>query len=50
MGGTWTIWIRRVFRLLLVVLTLSAAGCATTHEFVRDLLSVIRDAKKVIAP
>ena len=42
--------IRRVFSLLLVVLTLSAAGCATTHEFVRDLLSLIRDAKKVIAP
>ncbi len=43
-------WVRRGVGVLLAVLTLSTAGCTTTHEFVRDLLSVIRDAKKVLAP
>ncbi len=50
MVETWNSGNRRVFSLLLVILTLWTAGCATTQEFARDLLSLIRDAKKVFAP
>ncbi len=50
MAGPRSIWRGRGVSLLLVILTLSVAGCATTQEFARDLLSLIRDAKKIFAP